>query len=543
MRTRFNECSATRRGRRRRSMAALPVALIALLTTLPAGPASARTVAPQVGAAAPQAGGVHAAVIEVPTGGLTNVLSAVPVSDLGLSNGQLGTLLSGLGGGALAGQSGTLTTLVGTLLGSNSQATLGQLAGAINSDPVLHLLLGSNLSAGQLIEGLSGEQLQTLLAHFTAGAGAGEVEQVLASLAGGSLNAEQLAELKSIVGGLTDALSSEGLTKLREDLQALPTGLSPGELAQLIPVQLAETVVGLFASATPTQLQPVAADLLGELSWGVGTAGSLAGALGVPLETLAGSLGESAQSGFSTLPVVSGALGDSGQVMSLVDRARGLAVGLLGAEPEEGAGGGGSGSGGGGSGSGGSGSGSSGGGGSGSGGSGSGSSGSGGGGGGTGGGSSSGAGAGGSGTGSSGAGGSGANGGGKGSANSGGGEGGVTVTLLLPPTPGAPGSASRSAVSGKSGKFKLLRWRRRGRVATIVLQTPGAGTLTLGGAGVKATTAHLRKGGTVTLTATLAKARMAALLRDHRQLKVRLKATFKPLKGAASWVAVTIAFA
>ncbi len=521
MRTRFNECGAMRRGRRRRSMAALPLALIALLTTLlPAAIASART-------AAPLASGVHAAVIEVPTGGLTNVLSGVPVSELGLSNGQLGTLLSGLGGGALAGQSGTLTTLVGTLLGGDSQATLGQLAGAINSNPVLHLLLGSNLSAEQLIGGLSSEQLQTLLTNFTADAGAGEVEQVLASLAGGSLGGEQLAALKSIVGALTGALSGEGLTKLREDLRALPTGLSPTELAQLTPAQLAETVVGLFASATPTQLQPVVADLLGELSWGAGTAGSLAGALGVPLETLAGSLGESAQGGFSTLPVVSGALGDSGQVMSLVDRARGLAMGLLGGEPEEGAGGGGSG----GSGSGGSGSGS--------GGSGSGS----GAGGGAGGGSSSGAGAGGSGTGNPGAGGSGANGGSKGSANNSGGEGGVTVTLLLPPTPGAPGSASRSAVSGRSGKFKLLRWRRRGRVATIVLQTPGAGTLTLSGAGVKTTTAHLRKGGTVTLTATLAKARMAALLRGHRRLRVRLKATFKPLKGAASRVAVTIPFA
>jgi hypothetical protein len=524
MRTRFNECGVMRRGRRRRRMAVLPLALIALLTTLlPAAIASAHT-------AAPQASGVRAAVIEVPTGGLTNVLSGVPVSELGLSNGQLGTLLSGLGGGALAGQSGTLTALVGTLLGGDSQATLGQLAGAINGNPVLHLLLGSNLSAKQLIGGLNSEQLQTLLTNFTADAGAGEVEQVLASLAGGSLGGEQLAALKSIVGALTGALSGEGLTKLREDLRALPTGLSPTELAQLTPAQLAETVVGLFASATPTQLQPVVVDLLGELSWGAGTAGSLAGALGVPLETLAGSLGESAQGGFSTLPVVSGALGDTGGVMSLVDRTRGLAVGLLEGEPEEGAGGGsgGSGSGGSGSGSGGSGSGG-----------GSGSSA----GGGAGGGSSSGAGAGGSGTGNPGAGGSGANGGSKGSANNSGGEGDVTVTLLLPPTPGAPGSASRSAVSGKSGKFKLLRWRRRGRIATIVLQTPGAGTLTLSGADVKTTTAHLRKGGTVTLTATLAKARMAALLRGHQRLRVRLKATFKPLKGAASRVAVTIPFA
>src|ERR1700689_4005590 len=266
MRTHLRRCSAMRRGWRRRVVAALPVALIALPIAVPGGSAYART-------AAPQTGGVSAAVVEVPTGGLASVLAGVPVGDLGLSNSQLGTLLSGLGGGALSGQSATLTTLASTLLGGDSQATLGQLAGAVNGNPVLHLLLGSNLTAGQLLAGLSSEELQTLLAHFTEGAGAGEVEQVLASLAGGSLSGEQQAALKSILGARASGLSVEGLANLRHSLEGLPTGLSSAELAQLSPAQLAETAVALFGSAPPAQLQPVLADLLGELSWGAGTAG------------------------------------------------------------------------------------------------------------------------------------------------------------------------------------------------------------------------------------------------------------------------------
>jgi hypothetical protein len=500
MRAHLNRCGAMRCGQRRRVVAALPVALIALLMTVSTGSASA-------GTARPQTAGIQAAVVEVPNEGLTGVLSGVPVSDLGLTNAQLGTLLSGLGGGGLIGQAGPLTTLVGTLLSGNSQATLSQLVSEVNGNPVLHLLLGGNLTEQQVVEGLTPEQLQALLGNFVEGAGASEVEQVLASLAGSGLSGQQLTALQSIVGTLTAGLSAEGLASLRQDLEGLPTGLSPAELAQLSPAQLAETVVGLFGSATPSQLQPVVAALVGDLTWGTGTTSSLAQTLGVPLETLAGTLGESAQGGFSTMPVLSGTVGSTGQVMGLVDRARGLAVGILGPEAEEGAGEGAGGEGSGGSGS--------------EGGNGSG-----------------------SGTGGSGAGGtSGAGGnGGTGAGGNGAPAGGTTVTLVLPATPSTTGAGSHSATA-KVTKLKLVSWRRHGRVATVVLQVPAAGILTLNGHGVRATTAHLREGGRVTLTATLTKARMAAVRRGHGRLKVRLKATFKPAKGASSSIALTIPFA
>jgi hypothetical protein len=466
-----------------RRFAALPLALIALLTAMPMSSANAT--------------GMKAAVVEVPSSSLTGVLSGVPVSSLGLSNAEVGTLLGGLDGGVLGTQTSALTTLVGSLLAGNPNATLGELTQKVQENPVLGLLLslaGKSLTPEKVVVGLSPEQLSTLLAHFTEGANAAKVEQVLASLAaGGGLGGEEGLALQSILAGLTGALSGEGLSKLREDLAGLPTGLSSGELAALDPAHLATVVDGLFATATPSQLQPVVADLLGSLSWGTGTTGTLAQTLGVPLETLAGALGETAKSGFSTLPVVSGPVGSGGQVMGLVDRARGLALGLLGPEGESGgSGGGGAGKGGGGSG------------------------------------------------------GSGAGGGsGGGVGGSGGGTpgGSLTLTVTLPGSAPASAAGSRGASPKALAKLKLVSWRRRGRVARIVLQAPGTGTLKLTGRGIRPTTAHLRQAGRVTLTATLSRASMAALQHGHRHLKVRLQATFTPTKGAGSKVTVVIPFA
>jgi hypothetical protein len=490
----------------RRRLVALPLALIVLLISIPTTSADAS--------------GVKAAVVQVPSGSLTGVLAGVPVSSLGLSNAEVGALLGELDGGVLGTQTSALTTLVGALLSGNPQATLAELTEQVQEDPVLGLVLalaGKSLTPEVLLAGISSEQLTSLLGNFTEGADAAQVEQVLASLAAGEgVSGEEAAALQSILAGLAGSLSSEGLGKLREDLAALPTGLSAEELAALDPEQLAETVDGLFATATPTQLQPVVADLLGGVAWGAGTTGSLAQVLGVPLETLAGALGESAQGGFSTLPVVSGTVGSTGQVMGLLDRTRGLALGLLGPEGEEEAGEGGEEAGG---------------------------EGSGGSGGGNGGGPGGNSGAGNGG----GSGGNGASGGSGGNGTGGSGgvpAGGLTLTVTLPGTTSTPTTAGPRSVTPKApAKLRMVSWRRRGRTATIVLQAPTAGTLTLTGRGVRSTRVHLRRGGRVTLTATLSRARMASLRRTHRHLKVRLKAIFKPLSGASSHVTATVPFA
>jgi hypothetical protein len=285
------------------------------------------------------------------------------------------------------------------------------------------------------------------------------------------VSGENAAALQSILADLIGASGPEGLAKLREDLGSLPTGLSTEELSALNFGGLAEAITHLFTTATPAQLQPIVSDLLSGITLGSGTTGSLAQALGVPLETLAGALGESAGGNFSTLPVVVGEVGSTGQKLGLAHLARGLVLTLLGPEEgeEENSGGAGGEGGGGSSGSGGTG-------------------GSGG--------------VGGSGSGSNGASGNGdSSAGGSGSGGDSVPAGGLTLTVTLPGIQGAPPSA-RAIARKPAGKLKLLSWSLRGRVATVVLLAPAAGVLKLSGRGVRSMSAHLRAEGRVTLTAT-----------------------------------------
>jgi hypothetical protein len=381
---------------------------------------------------------------------------------------------------------------------------------------------------------LSPEALAKLLAQITEGATPAQLQQLLAGLAGSGLSGEELAALHTIVGALTQALSAEGLAQLRTQLAKLPTGLSEGELNLLGAPELAQVVDGLLGSATPTQLSPVVGALLGGLSWGTGTAGSLAQGLGVPVTTLESALGEAGSGSLTSVPVLTSQLGSNGQVMGLVDRTRGLALGLLAPEEQpgggEGSGGSGSGSGSGGSGSGGSGSGS-GGSGSGSGGSGSGAGGSG-------------PGTGGAGSGAgAGPGGSDSGFGGSGGAGAGGTPGGtLTVTFTLPPASSAAGAGARTPAS-RASKIKVLGHRVRGRVATILLQAPAAGRLVLSGPGVRTTTVKVPRAGRMTLTASLSAARLASLRRAHGRLRVRLKLAFRTTAGARTSATVAVVFA
>ncbi len=384
-------------------------------------------------------------------------------------------------------------------------------------------LLG--LTPEEVLSEFSPDELSAFLGHLTETVTPTQIQKLLASLAGDNLSGEEATALSAIVGALTQGLSSEQLAQLRTDLASLPTGLSAGELAALDPAQLATVLDGLFATASPTELTPVVSQLLGGLTWGTGTTESLAEGLGVPVATLASVLGEAGASGFSGLPVVTSELGSTGQVVGLVDRTRGLALGLLAPEEaqgegeggEEAHGGAGEGSG---TGEGGSGAGE----GEGSAGNGSGS---------------------GSAPGGSGAGGSGSGSGGNGGSGGSGLPGsGLTVTITLPPTPTpASAGATASAAAPKTTQIKVLSHRVRGRVATIVLQAPSAGTLVLSGPGVRTTTAKLRSGGRVTLTASLSQARIASLRRTRHHLRVVLKAAFKPTAGSSSSATATVTFA
>jgi hypothetical protein len=484
---------------------------------------------------------VNAALVEVPTGELSKsgLLGTVPVSDLGLSESELAKILAGLAGGALTGKEATLNGLVSGLLSEKPGASLEELVSKIKTNPVLGLLLtlaGKNLTTEEVLKALSPNEealkalspqaLSTVLQDLTETATATKLQQLLADLAGSVPSGEEAAALHTIVEALTSSLPAEDLSKLRSDLAALPTGPSKGELETFSPAQLAAVVDGLFGSATPTQLAPVAGDLLSTLKLGTGTTQSLAEGLGVPVESLASALGEAGMEGFSSLPVNTGELASTGKVMGLVDRAKNLALGVLGTEGgegnEEGNGGsGGSGSGGSGgeAGSGGSGSGNGGqGGSSGAGGSGSG-------------------GNGGSNPGGSGAGGSGGLGG------SGSPSGGLTVTVTLPASPGASAAAGSRGAAKSTPAVQVLAHRVHGHTAELVLKAPAAGTLVLSGLGMHTVTRRVSKGGRVTLSTLLSRAGMASLQRAHHDLRVRLKVLFKPTKGSSSSATVTVTFA
>jgi hypothetical protein len=537
MRTRLEKGRAMRSWLRCRTVAtpslglfALPITL--LVTAVAAVPASAAQVqavakpnaAHHANVAQP---GVKAALVEVPTGELSKsgLLSTLPVSDLGVSEGELSKLLAGLAGGALTGKEATLAGLLSGLLGEKSSATLEELVSKIKANPVLGTLLtltGKHLTVEEILDSLSPQALDDLVSHLTEGATTAQVQQLLAGLAGNVPSGEETAALHTIVETLTSSLTAEELATLRSDLQALPTGLSKGELETLSPTQLAEVIDGLFASATPTQLAPVVDDLLGTVKLGAGTTQSLAEGLKVPVQSLASALGEAGKEGFSSLPVNTGELGTTGDVVGLVDRTKGLALGLLGPEGKEGEGEGGSGSGG--SGSGGNG-GSSGSGGSGSGGNG-GSPGSGG-----------------SGSGSGGSGGSGPGGSGGSGGQGGGTSGGLTVTVTLPATPGAGASVTSHGATKSTPPIVLLSHSVHGHTAKLVLKAPSAGTLVLSGRGVKTTSKKVSKGGHVTLTTLLSRAGIASLRHAHHGLRVQLKAVFKPAKGSSSSATVTVTFA
>ena len=120
--------------------------------------------------------------------------------------------------------------------------------------------------------------------------------------------------------------------------------------------------------------------------------------------------------------------------------------------------------------------------------------------------------------------------GGSGAGGSGSPSGTTTVVVNTPgPTGGSPTGASAAA-----GKVKVISHKVHGNTATVVLQVPSAGSLTLSGSGVRKVTQQTAKSERVTVKTTLTKAGIASRRHHHRGMSVKLNVTFKPVTGAAS---------
>ncbi len=127
--------------------------------------------------------------------------------------------------------------------------------------------------------------------------------------------------------------------------------------------------------------------------------------------------------------------------------------------------------------------------------------------------------------------------GGQGGTGSGGSSGSTTVLLTMP----GASSPTASAAKQQVGKVSIFSHRVRGRVATVVLRVPAAGTATLAGKWVRGASKQAARAEQLTLRVSLTRAASASL-RHHRRLAVRLNASFHPTGGSISSATATVFF-
>ncbi len=143
----------------------------------------------------------------------------------------------------------------------------------------------------------------------------------------------------------------------------------------------------------------------------------------------------------------------------------------------------------------------------------------------------------------SGSGGTAGNGGSGGAAGNGGsaGNGTPSSTTVVIDAAGS-GSSPAAGSSSVAGKVKVISHKVHDGIATLVVQVPGPGTLSLSGHGVKSTSKQTAKSERVTITTSLTKAGTASKRRHRNGIAVALKVTFRPVSGAASTASATARF-
>jgi hypothetical protein len=122
---------------------------------------------------------------------------------------------------------------------------------------------------------------------------------------------------------------------------------------------------------------------------------------------------------------------------------------------------------------------------------------------------------------------------------------GITTIVNVPLAQSAPNqspTANRSSTK-KAGKIKIISHRVRGKVLTLVVQVPAAGSITLGGNGIRPVHRETARAKRITLRTVLTKAGAALLRKYHHRLQVKLRTSFKAADGSSSSTAVTVTFA
>ncbi len=372
------------------------------------------------------------------------------------------------------------TEQVETVLGQTPLSTLdsSQLVGILSKVPALE-----GLNAGELEEALE-KALATLTSH------GGDLQELLSGGGAADLKSGLEEALGPLSGLLSTLLGGNPLTKLTE---ALKTENVQGVLGELLgkATQPQQLIGDILAALNPQHLQELLGSSLTGEPFSKLNVGEVAGKAGTTGEDLVGELGKTTTELPETAMALTAPL-TSGKELAVLNGLKGVTLGLLegAGKTVEGLGGGSGGSGGGGSGGG-----------------------------------------------TGGTGGAGSNGG---AGGSGGGSGGSGTTVVVQNS--RPGSAGAKATTTAVGKLKLVSHHVKGHTATIVVQVPSAGYLTMSSKGLKALSRQTARSERVTLTAALTRAGTAALRKHHQRMKLVLKLSFKPTSGAASSATLSVLF-
>jgi hypothetical protein len=114
-----------------------------------------------------------------------------------------------------------------------------------------------------------------------------------------------------------------------------------------------------------------------------------------------------------------------------------------------------------------------------------------------------------------------------------------TTVVIDAPGPSGPSTTGSTATGGR---IKVISRKVHNGTASVVVQVPTAGRLTLSGHGVKSVSQQADAGERITIKTSLTKAGVASRRRHRHGIAVQLKVSFKPVSGASSAANTTVRF-
>jgi hypothetical protein len=116
-----------------------------------------------------------------------------------------------------------------------------------------------------------------------------------------------------------------------------------------------------------------------------------------------------------------------------------------------------------------------------------------------------------------------------------------STIIVNVPASATQGTTATPASTTAAAKVKIISHKVSADKATLVVQVPSAGRLTVSGNGFKKVTMQAAKAERLTVHTTLTKARAASLRKRHgRKTSIKLTSTFVPVSGHSSAASATV---